>query len=171
MTTLESLFDSLLGGILPYARLPERDVHVFDGTTYRIGLTWLRRRFQFEYHTPHLPRKVRKQREAARRRDQETVRRHYAGESLVQVGDQIPRWGVGMLATVGECRDSENTVWKRAVGEERYAREDNGDVDRSQQYEWIAWSAGEWGGGWRTDEGMLDYAPIQVLKLVADAPA
>lgn len=61
------MLERLAGGLFPLLRL-ERDVHVSDGTTYTIGVTWARRGFDFAYHTPRHPRRVRQARaaEAAR---------------------------------------------------------------------------------------------------------
>ncbi len=52
-----SVWDRLAGGLVPLARV-KRDVHVFDGTTYTVDVTWWRRRFVVSYHTPRHPRRV-----------------------------------------------------------------------------------------------------------------
>lgn len=46
--------------------------------------------------------------------------------------------------------------WRRAVGDERYAVEDNGHVDRSIEYDWVTV------GGWASTDGLYDYLPIVV---------
>lgn len=51
------MFENLAGGLVPTFRV-ERTVHVVDGTSYKLGVTWARRAFDFEYHTPRHPRGV-----------------------------------------------------------------------------------------------------------------
>lgn len=55
------------GGLIPLASI-ERQVHMFDGVTYRVVVTWLRRGFAFEYHSPRLSRDIRRQRGQERAR-------------------------------------------------------------------------------------------------------
>ena len=45
-----------------------REVHVSDGTTYEVEVTWLRREINFDFWTPRIPRAVRREREAERQR-------------------------------------------------------------------------------------------------------
>jgi hypothetical protein len=163
--TWGELWASVAGGIVPVVRRQPREVFVHEGAAYRIELVWLRRSMQLKYTTYRVPRDVRRIREADQVRTSESVRRKLADEPAVQVGDQIPEWAIGYLGECEQVRDCEFTVWKRAVGGERYQREDDGTIDRSQEYDWIAFLAGEWGGGWSTDEGVLNYAPLTVLKV------
>lgn len=158
----------LLGGPIP-AIYTGRDVHPVDGTTYRIELVWLNRSATAEYHTPNLPRAEQRRRAEEKARIDEQVRRYQAGEPALQPGDVIPVWAAAYLAQCVEVRDCEFTVWKRAEGDERYARNDDGTLDRSQAYEWIAWSNGEYAGGHTTTEGLLRYEPITVLKVAGNA--
>jgi len=162
---IAELWERHAGGILPVLRRQPREVFIHDGAAYRIKLVWLRRSLGLEYTTPRTPADVRRAREADLARSREAARRKLAGEWPVKVGDQIPRWAIGYLVMFEEVRDSEFTVWKRAVGDERYARNDDGTLDRSQEYDWIAWLAGEWCGGWCTNQGLLDNAPLTVVKV------
>lgn len=49
----------LAGGVMPLLRVA-RNVHTFDGVTYVLDVTWLRRVVRIEYHSPRLPRDVRR---------------------------------------------------------------------------------------------------------------
>lgn len=158
------------GGALPVIRR-ERTVQPFDGTTYSVEIVWLRLRWEQKVTIPGLPRDVRRKIRLDNARTAEHVRRALTLSPPVKVGDLIPDWAIAFLDCCAVVRDSEFTMWKRAAGDQRYAVKGDGTVDRSQEYDWIAWSAGEWGGGWRTNEGMLDYAPVTVLQVNADAAA
>jgi hypothetical protein len=97
--------------------------------------------------------------------------RKQADEPTVQVGDLIPKWAFAFVDRCQRVRDAEGTVWRRAEGDDRYAVDEDGTVDRNQEYDWIAFLAGEWGGGWCTNEGMLHNGPLTVLELAASATA
>jgi hypothetical protein len=165
MTGLRSWWDRLAGGVIPMIRRREREVYVVDGAAYGFEIVWFRRGLALTYSTPRIPRDVRRARAAENARLTEHFRRIDHGEPVVQVGDLIPQHAAKKLVACLEVRDSEFTVWKRAVGDERYRPNYDGSLDRSQEYDWIAWSAGEYAGGHSTDEGLLNYAPLTVLKL------
>lgn len=161
--TWRELWDRAAGGIVPILRYG-REVFTRE-TAYHVELVWCRQSVELKYTALRIPRDVRRARDPGQARVSESARRKLAGERLVQVGDQIPEWAIGYLGDCEEVRDCEFTVWKRAFGDERYAREDDGTLNRAQEYDWIAFLAGEWGGGWSTDEGVLSYAPLTVLKV------
>lgn len=58
--------------VFPTART-KIDVHIFDGTTYTLTVSWLRFRTTFSYHTPRHSRKVRKIRAANAARNRARV--------------------------------------------------------------------------------------------------
>lgn len=162
-----SLWERHAGGWLPIVRAG-RDVFVGDrSTTYWLHITWGRCGWRQEWSRPGLPRSVRRAVAADNARVAEVVRRQLAGEPAVQVGDHIQAHAIGFLKHVAECRDVDYLVWKRAEGDERYpVGPVTGHVDRSREYGWVMWRAGEWGAGWRTDEEMLEHAPLSVLMVV-----
>jgi hypothetical protein len=161
-----SLWERLAGGIVPVARKHEREVYVSGGAAYARELVWLRRSLTIKYSTPTTPRDVRKIRDADQRRITEQIRRLRAGEPTVQVGDVIPKYTTAFLERCWIVRDAELTLWKRTVGAERYD-----SFGSSQEYEWVMWAAGEWGGGWRADDAaMLDEgSPLTVMELIKHA--
>jgi hypothetical protein len=81
----------------------------------------------------------------------------------VKVGDTIGNWPGFVPAEVLEVEASDGTLWRRPDGDERYFREDDGTIDRSQEYEWVA------EGGWAGEEGVLDYIPLRVTKVKEEA--
>lgn len=70
---------------------------------------------------------------------------------VLGVNDPIP-------SNVTEVRTADGH-WRRAVGDERYAVEDNGHVDRSIEYDWVT------AGGWSSTDGLYDYLPIVVAGI------
>jgi hypothetical protein len=169
--SVSDLWDRLAGGALPFIQRRPREVFMVDGTAYRIELVWFRRRIQLKYTTPVVPRAVRRIRDAEQARGSEMVRRHAAGEPALQVGDLIPKWATAFVDRCQQVRANDGTMWKRAEGDDRYAVEDDGSTSHGQEYEWIAFLAGKWGGGWCTTEGLLFEAPLTALELVTDAAA
>jgi hypothetical protein len=75
------------------------------------------------------------------------------------VGDLIGGNTNGIAANVVEVVNCEGDLWRRAVGDERYAIEDDGTVDRSVEYDWVT------AGGWSSTEGLLAYTPLRVTKI------
>lgn len=63
------------GGIVPWIRAG-REVHVFDGATYSVQLTWLHRSVTVEFHTPTIPRAVRRERARETARVRAVVEAH-----------------------------------------------------------------------------------------------
>lgn len=90
-------------------------------------------------------------RQIRRGREQADARPAVVGDVL-GVNDPIPDNVVEV-----ENRDGR---WRRAVGDDRYPSE-RGQLDTSQVYDWITVG----GGGWTTDDGLYDYAPITVTKV------
>lgn len=94
------------------------------------------------------------------------------------VEDLIGPHAAGISANVHKVVDSEGDVYRRAVGDERYATEDltDGELDLRQEYEWVrigyqvgnTFREGE-PTGHSTTEGLLDYTPLRVLE-VSDTP-
>lgn len=159
------------GGALPVVSA-RREVFIADGAAYRIHLVLFRRSITLKYYSPRTPRSVLRAQDTAQARVREMSRRVLAGEPLVQVGDLIPAHAPGLIGQAGQVRTSDHTVWKRAEGDERYATDElTGELARVQEYDWIAWTAGEWGGGWATTSGLLDYGPLTVMALRTAAGA
>lgn len=69
-----------LGGLLPLVGV-EREVHIVDGATYKLDVTWLRRRVGLEYHSPRIPRGIQ------RIRDRELTRVRAVAEEALARGD------------------------------------------------------------------------------------
>lgn len=82
-----------------------------------------------------------------------------------RVGDLIGPNDTTIPDDVLEVVNSEGDTWRRAVGQERYAIEDDVMDFPTQEYEWVTTA----GGGWATTAGMLVYAPLRVTK-VAERP-
>lgn len=80
-----------------------------------------------------------------------------------KVGDYLSGGHGGIHWMVLEVLDDEGTRWRRAFGDDRFLRNDDGTLDCSQEYEWIT------EGGWGTTDGVLFYAPLQVMR-VAQIP-
>jgi hypothetical protein len=80
-----------------------------------------------------------------------------------QVNDLIGPNATDIPADVLEFEDSEGDVWRRPIGEERYIREDDGTVNRDQEYDWVS------PGGWSTTEGRLAYTPLRVTKVAGES--
>lgn len=167
------------GGLFPLAGVA-RTVYQVDGVQYRVWVTWLRRSVGFSYHTPNLPRDVR------RARAEETRRLHLlaAADSLrtaaseirgiaaryrdhrFQTGDLIPHWVREIPDYVLEVRDGQGDVWRRPVTEdERYFQ-----GDRSQTYDWVQESSYEPGVicGHTTNDGITDHPPLVVTAVTVD---
>lgn len=64
---MADMISNRVGGVIPHVSR-SRDVHVFDGVTYRLTVTWLRRTISVDYNTPRFPRRIRRLREQERRR-------------------------------------------------------------------------------------------------------
>lgn len=77
-----------------------------------------------------------------------------------KVGDYLRGGSGGIHWMVLEVLDDEGTLWRRAFGDDRFAREDDGTVDYSQEYDWMT------EGGRCTTSGVLFYAPLQVRRVV-----
>jgi hypothetical protein len=174
MNVIRELGDRLIGGVLPYVPKPERVVHTFDGTTYTIELVWFRRRFTASYHTPRHPLSVRW--ENTRALADQILRRHSAGEPIVQVGDVLPSHLRSAPYLVTRCRDAQHDEWRRAVGDECYPRDDiTGELNTSQAYEWVQENHRDGRpaeiSGHATDEGVLEHHPVTVLEIRQDVPA
>lgn len=174
--TFSDLADRILGGPIPYVPRPEREVHVMDGTTYTVELVWFRRGFKASYHTPRLPRSVRRIRAAERARDQETARRGLAGEPTVQVGDVLSPHHNYIPVQVTRCRDAQHDEWRRAREDEQYSSlDDSLPVEHRQVYDWVHPYVGPDGvehiAGWSTEAGVLQHHPVLVLEIRDDVPA
>lgn len=74
---VRAFLDRHAGGLLPLVR-GERDIHVADGVTYTVDVTWARRGFKFSYWTPRYPRWVRRLREAESQRIEANVQARLA---------------------------------------------------------------------------------------------
>lgn len=172
--TIRGFWDRHAGGLLPIARF-ERSFSMTDGTSYDLRITWLRRAVRSGYDRPGYPRRVRRERAAVRASDRaradQVARRVMAGEPLTQVGDIIPHHAGGIDHAVLQVRTADLELWKRAEGDERYYRSaQTGELDHTDEYEWIRWTSGEWGGAWATTAGMLHHGPLTVIR-VADHAA
>lgn len=167
-----AMWDRHAGGLIPLLSAG-REVHVVDGATYTLSVTWCRRGFEFSYHTPRTPRKVRRLRERELARVQEFARRKLAGEQQYRAGDILPKHQTWIPGEVLSFVDCEGDEWHRAFGDLRYAlADDTGRLDRSQEYDWVHMFEGE-PCGWSTDDGRLDYLPIRITRVVErayDAP-
>lgn len=78
---------------------------------------------------------------------------------FVREGDLIGPNATDIAWNVLEVRNCEGDTWRRAFGEQRFAVEDDGFIDREQEYDWII------EGGWSTTDGLLVYAPLTVTKV------
>lgn len=177
-----SFRDDHIGGLIPLITAG-REVYASQETDYHVKVVWLRRSLTIKYGTPVLPRQVRRRVDRARQQDDRRggeVLRQAMADITVDTSDLEPKFGVGdhidsYLSGIPDyvlsVASSDSTVWRRATGDERYAVEDiTGQIDRSQEYEWISWDHGHYTGGHSTTGGLLDYVPLTVLE-VADSAA
>lgn len=72
-----SFWDDHIGGAIPLIRR-NRTVHVVDGATYKVDVTWLRYGFGVALHSPRTPRAVRRARAAEDARIHAATDRHLA---------------------------------------------------------------------------------------------
>ncbi|MBF9135156.1 hypothetical protein I0C86_40470 [Plantactinospora sp. S1510] len=83
-----------------------------------------------------------------------------SSREIPKVGDWIAPGSEDIRWDVLEVVDDAGDTWHRVFGDDRYADdEDDGGLDRSQEYDWRN------SGGWSTTEGVLDYAPLRVTKV------
>lgn len=83
---------------------------------------------------------------------------------FVKVGDYLTG-DRGIPWNVLEVLDGFGERWRRAFGADRFAVDDaTGEPDPGQEYDWVT------EGGRSTDDGVLSYAPLMVVK-VAMRPA
>lgn len=78
---------------------------------------------------------------------------------FVKVGDYLPGNDREIPWNVLAVHDDEGTVWRRAFGEDRFARHEDSDGDSVEEYDWIT------EGGWCTDDGLKFYAPLRVVEV------
>jgi hypothetical protein len=90
LATLRALTERPLGGIIPAPSRPRREVHTFDGCTYHLRLSWLRRTFEASYWTPRMPRSVIKARAATDARTRAVVDRELA--AIERLGPKCRQW-------------------------------------------------------------------------------
>lgn len=83
-----------------------------------------------------------------------------SAKDAAAVGDIVGPNATDIPWDVLEVVNSERDTWRRAFGQDRYAREDStGELDFSQEYDWIT------EGGWSTTPGLLVYAPLRVTRV------
>lgn len=173
-----NFWDNHIGGLIPLVTAG-REAYASGETDYHIAVVWFRHRLTLQLGTPYPPRSARRasSRETerlarvARQRRPQREPVEFELEPRFQVGSQIDGCWSDIPDYVVSVRDVESTVWRRAVGDERYATEDaTGQVDRTQEYDWISWDRGQYTGGHSTTDGLLNYAPLTVLE-VADVAA
>lgn len=92
-----------------------------------------------------------------------------------KVGDLYGATATAIADNVAEILTSNNGRFRRAVGDERHPRGDDQDPDLSQEYDWVCVGYDRDRGsgkasGWATTEGLLDYAPLEVLRIADDHP-
>lgn len=152
-----------VGGLIPLPGF-DRIVHTVDGATYELSLSWLRRRFEASYHTPRLPRSVRRARaiESARLEAAGRERRLVAsGAHRYQEGDIIPNWVTEIPDYVLEVRDSQFDVWSRPATEREAVYE-------GQRYDWVQRFEAGGVAGWTTNEGLHDHSPVTVTAVAVN---
>lgn len=79
---------------------------------------------------------------------------------FLQVGDYIGHNAKDIAWNVVEVICDEGTAWRRAFGEDRFVREDDGALNDLQEYDWIT------EGGHCTTDGLLFYKPLLVTRVV-----
>jgi hypothetical protein len=191
--TIRDFVVAQLGGTIPLATT-NRTVHAVDGATYRIELVWFRRTFGLTFDTPRLPRSIRIERARYARRlhllaAADSMRDAAAGvrrivadarereaEKLAaghrfETGDEIPSWVREIPPYVLEVRNGRREVYRRPVGEQRFAVEDGEtEPDRSVEYPWVSVYEPRDGGPsqvacWSTDEGVFEHQPVTVTAV------
>jgi len=95
-----NFWDRHAGGLLPLIRGGRR-VHVSDGTTYTVDLTWLRYGFEVNVHSPRIPRSVRRARAAEEARCREAADRHISHLT----NDTIMAYPAGRPGWLSEFQD------------------------------------------------------------------
>lgn len=171
--TFRDVLAAQLGGAIPLVTVG-RTVHAVDGATYEISLTWLRRRLAGNYHTPNLPRDVRRARalETARlaarsNRVHRLPAETPAPEHTFAVGDGIPNWARPIPKHVLEVRNCDGELWRRPATESEATFEGDG---LGQWYDWVHESIADPGvmSGHATEDGLFDYAPLIVTAVAVD---
>lgn len=104
------------------------------------------------------------------------VDRGDAGQPIVQPGDLVPSYIPRVPYLAVRVRDGQGNQWRRAVGAERFARDaGTGQLDRSQEYDWVQEQRPSGGGpaeiaGHATDKVVLTHRPVTVLEIRQDVP-